>query len=61
MSSYWIQICWRGLQPRLISKRKSSGGFKHAKPITELFTAVSEELDTFINFLPETDEPDEKP
>ena len=34
---------------------------EHAKPITELFREVSEELDTFINFLTETHESDEKP
>ncbi len=34
---------------------------EHAKSITELFTAVSEELDTFIDFLTETHESDEKP
>ena len=34
---------------------------EHAKPITELFTAVSEELDTFIDFLTETHKSDEKP
>ena len=34
---------------------------EHAKPITELFTAVSEELDTFIDYLTETHESDEKP
>ena len=34
---------------------------EHAKPITELFIEVSEELDTFINFLTETHESDEKP
>ncbi len=34
---------------------------EHAKPITELFMEVSEELDTFINFLTETHESDEKP
>ena len=33
---------------------------EHAKPIVELFTAVSEELDTFIDFLTETHESDEK-
>lgn len=34
---------------------------EHAKLITELFTAVSEDLDRFINFLTETHESDEKP
>ena len=34
---------------------------EHAKSITELFTEVSEDLDTFINFLTETHESDEKP
>ena len=34
---------------------------EHAKSITELFTTVSEDLDTFINFLTETHESDEKP
>ncbi len=34
---------------------------EHAKSITELFTAVSEDLDTFISFLSETHESDEKP
>ncbi|MYB94363.1 hypothetical protein F4054_04145 [Candidatus Poribacteria bacterium] len=34
---------------------------EHAKSITKLFTAVSEELDTFIDFLTETHESDEKP
>ena len=34
---------------------------EHAKLITELFTAVSEELDTFIDFLTKTHESDEKP
>ena len=33
----------------------------HATSITELFTSVSEDLDTFINFLTETHESDEKP
>ena len=33
----------------------------HAKSITKLFTTVSEDLDTFINFLTETHESDEKP
>jgi len=33
---------------------------EHAKSITELFTAVSEELETFIDFLTETHESDEK-
>lgn len=33
---------------------------EHAKPIEELFTAVSEELDTFIAFLTEISKPDEK-
>ncbi len=33
---------------------------EHAKSITELFTAVSEELDTFIAFLAETHESDER-
>ena len=33
----------------------------HAKSILEVFTAVSEELDTFIDFLTETHESDEKP
>ena len=33
----------------------------HAKSITELFKTVSEELDTFTNFLSETHESDEKP
>lgn len=33
---------------------------EHAKSITELFTAVSEELDTFIAFLTETHESDER-
>lgn len=34
---------------------------EHAKLITELFTEVSEELDTFIDYLTEAHEPDEKP
>lgn len=34
---------------------------EHAKSITGLFTEVSEDLDTFINFLTETHESDEKP
>ena len=34
---------------------------EHAKSITELFTSVSEDLDTFISFLSETHESDEKP
>ena len=34
---------------------------EHAKPIRELFTTVSEDLDRFINFLTETHESDEKP
>ena len=34
---------------------------EHAKPIRELFTTVSEDLDTFISFLSETHESDEKP
>lgn len=34
---------------------------EHAKPIRELFTTVSEDLDTFISFLTETHESDEKP
>ena len=34
---------------------------EHAKSITELFTTVSEDLDTFISFLTETHESDEKP
>ena len=34
---------------------------EHAKPVTELFTTVSEELDTFIDYLTETHESDEKP
>ena len=33
----------------------------HATSITELFTSVSEDLDTFISFLTETHESDEKP
>lgn len=33
---------------------------EHAKSITELFTTVSEDLDTFISFLTETHESDEK-
>ena len=33
----------------------------HAMSITELFTSVSEDLDTFISFLTETHESDEKP
>ena len=34
---------------------------EHAKPITELFTEVSEKLDTFIDYFTETHESDEKP
>ncbi|MXV73370.1 hypothetical protein F4Z99_03715 [Candidatus Poribacteria bacterium] len=34
---------------------------EHAKSITELFTTVSEDLVTFISFLSETHESDEKP
>ena len=33
---------------------------EHAESTTELFTTISEDLDTFISFLSETHEPDEK-